>query len=189
MLVMATGNAKKWEEARNILGHLYQVQRMSDLHIKETWTEDADSFTGNALIKARAVFEAVGKPVIADDSGLLVDALDGAPGVFSARYAGEHATDAQNVQRLLREMQGQENRNAHFATAIAYIDEGREYIFEGRVDGHITNEPRGNNGFGYDPVFVSDGYENTFAELPAETKNAISHRRRAFDRLLVFLSR
>ncbi|MCB0758285.1 MAG: RdgB/HAM1 family non-canonical purine NTP pyrophosphatase, partial [Flavobacteriales bacterium] len=150
--------------------------------------ETGDTFTANALQKARFAFEHTGLSCIADDSGLEVTALNGAPGVHSARYAGEPKDDVANMVKLLRELKGVEDRRARFRTVIALIDGSGEHVFEGEVRGTITTEPRGTNGFGYDPVFLPEMSDLTFAELDAKMKNAISHRGQAVWKLARFLA-
>ena len=151
--------------------------------------ETAETLEGNALIKARWVKERYGYDCFADDTGLMVDALDGAPGVYSARYAGPGHDSVANMKLLLERMAGKDNRNAHFSTVIALVMDGEEHIFEGRVDGTIAREPSGCGGFGYDPVFVPENSGLTFSEMTAEEKNAISHRGRATRKLMEFLAR
>jgi XTP/dITP diphosphohydrolase len=184
-LIIATHNPHKREELQSILRSDLQnnieILTLDDIHppigeIEETGLTLED----NALIKALAVHEKVFIPTIADDTGLEVDALDGAPGVFSARYSGENATYDSNVTKLLAEMQGKPDRRAKFSTVIAFIDENNEqHFFRGEVDGEIAIAPRGTNGFGYDPLFVPENGEKTFAEMTSDEKNNISHRSRA----------
>jgi XTP/dITP diphosphohydrolase len=166
----------------------YRILSLDDIGFYGEIEETAPDLEGNALIKARLIHEKTGSGCFADDTGLEVDFLEGRPGVHSARYAGEYATYADNVNKLLGEMDGAENRNARFRTVIALILDGREYLFEGRVDGTILTAPRGDSGFGYDPVFVPDGYTRTFAEMTSVEKNSISHRGMAIERLLRFLA-
>lgn len=149
--------------------------------------EDQPDLKGNALKKARYWFNETGIPSLADDTGLEVDALNGAPGVYSARYAGENVTYEENVDKLLREMEGKSYRKARFRTVIAFVEGGNEYVFEGVCEGEIIREQKGEKGFGYDPVFQPEGYDQTFAELSAEEKNRISHRGLAFQKFLTYL--
>ena len=183
-LTLATRNPKKIEEIRSILGHQFEVTGMdaifasSDLEL----IEDCQTFAGNAILKAVSVAKATQQLALADDSGLVVDALDGAPGVHSARYAGENATDEVRNQKLLHALKDipYSQRTARFQCAIAMADkEGKIEVVEGVCQGEIAHQPKGDQGFGYDPVFVPDGYQQTFAQLGATVKNRISHRRRA----------
>ena len=186
-IIIATGNAGKVREFKRMLEPLgYRVFSQKEKGIILDVEETGSTFAENALLKARAVWEAAGVPVIADDSGLCVDALDGRPGVYSARYAGEGASDAQRVRKLLAELEGAENRSGRFVCAIAYIDSvGEQHIFEETCEGIIADEPRGEDGFGYDPIFLAG--EKTFAEMTPEEKDAISHRGKADRRLEAFL--
>lgn len=180
-IIAATGNAGKVREIKAILGDLgieviSQKEAGIDIDVEETGT----TFKENAFLKAKAVFELSGLPAIADDSGLCVDALNGAPGVYSARYAGEDATDADKIAKLLSELENEENRSAHFTSAVAFvISETEEYSAEGHVFGSILNAPEGEGGFGYDPVFYSDDLQKSFGTATAEEKNTVSHRYRA----------
>ena len=158
-----------------------------DLNFKEEIAETAATIEGNALLKATAIAQTCSTNCFADDSGLLVDALNGAPGVYSARYAGDQKNDSDNIDKLLNALKGNENRKAHFKTVMALVLDGKEYMFEGMIHGVITEERKGTNGFGYDPVFMPDGYSKTFAEMSLEEKNSISHRKIALKKLLEFL--
>ncbi len=181
-IAIATGNKHKIEEIAAILKPLgYTVISADELGgLPDDIAENADTFRENALIKARACAKHWNKTVLADDSGLVVDALDGLPGVHSARYAGEGGNDGRNLDKLLRNMEGVENRAARFVTVIAIVTpDGKESTAEGTVEGRIIHEKRGTGGFGYDPSFVPDGETLTFAELPAEAKNSMSHRANA----------
>lgn len=186
-LVFASNNKHKLEEARAILGDKFEVVSLEEIGCHDEIPETADTLEGNALIKARWVKDRYGFDCFADDTGLMVEALDGGPGVYSARYAGEHCSFADNVNKMLREMEGKENRKAYFATVIALILNGKTEIFEGRVDGYIATEPSGNGGFGYDPIFIAEETGRSFAEMTADEKNAISHRGRAMRRLVEYL--
>lgn len=186
-LVFATNNKHKLEEARAILAGRFEVVSLAEIGCHDDIPETADTLDGNALIKARWVKERYGYDCFADDTGLMVEALGGAPGVYSARYAGEHCTFADNVNKMLREMQGAENRKAYFATVVALILNGETHTFEGRVDGLIATEPHGDGGFGYDPIFIAEETGRSFAEMSAAEKNAISHRGRAMRKLADFL--
>jgi XTP/dITP diphosphohydrolase len=158
-----------------------------DLNDYEEIEETADTIEGNALLKAKTIAQKFDTNCFADDSGLLVDALNGAPGVYSARYAGEQKNDGDNIQKLLAELKGNNNRKAHFKTIMALVLDGKGYLFEGLIYGTITEDLRGTNGFGYDPVFMPDGSSKTFAEMSFEEKNHISHRKIALKKLLEFL--
>ena len=186
-LVFATNNQHKLEEARAILGDKFEVVSLSVIGCHDDIPETADTLEGNALIKARWIKERYGFDCFADDTGLMVEALDGAPGVYSARYAGEHCSFVDNVNKMLREMAGKENRKAYFATVVALILNGETYMFEGKVDGKISVEPLGESGFGYDPIFIAEETGRSFAEMSPEEKNAISHRGRAMRKLEDFL--
>ncbi|MBF1076065.1 MAG: non-canonical purine NTP diphosphatase [Prevotellaceae bacterium] len=187
-LVIATNNAHKLEEITAVVGDKFEIVSLADIDCHEDIPETADTLEGNALLKARFVHERYGLDVFADDTGLEVDALGGQPGVHTARYAYPDRNDNEaNVDKLLRELQDATNRKAHFRTVIALIIGGEEYLFEGRVDGHITETRRGTEGFGYDPVFSPEDTGKTFAELGVEVKNRLSHRARAVQKLCAFL--
>lgn len=186
-LVVATNNAHKLEEIAAILGDEMELFSLKDINCHADIPETADTLEGNARQKAMYIYENYGMDCFADDTGLEVDALNGAPGVFSARYAGNGHDSEANMQKLLKELKGKENRKAQFRTAICLIMEGKEYLFEGIVKGAIIEEKRGGAGFGYDPIFVPEGYDQTFAELGNDIKNTISHRARAVEKLCKFL--
>ena len=186
-LVVATNNAHKLEEIAAILSDEMELLSLKDINCHADIPETADTLEGNARQKAMYIYENYGMDCFADDTGLEVDALNGAPGVFSARYAGDGHDSEANMQKLLKELKGNENRKAQFRTAICLIMEGKEYLFEGIVKGEIIEEKRGGAGFGYDPIFVPEGYEQTFAELGNDIKNTISHRARAVEKLCKFL--
>ncbi len=186
-IIFASHNDHKTIEARHIVGPTWQLKNLHDLGQTEEIPETSDTLKGNALQKAQYVFDKYHTDCFADDTGLEIEALDGRPGVYSARFAGEHCTYADNVNKVLREMAGMTNRKACFKTVIALILKGEVYYFEGRIDGIITEEPHGEGGFGYDPIFRPDGYDKTFAELSAEVKNQISHRGLAMAKLKAFL--
>lgn len=186
-IIFATNNAHKLAEVQAVLGDSFRLVTLAECGIAEEIPEDAPTLEGNALQKARYVHERTGADCFADDTGLEVDALDGAPGVHSARYATDGHDFAANNRLLLRNLAGAADRSAHFRTVIALILDGREYLFEGRVEGRITESEAGCGGFGYDPLFVPDGFDKSFAEMNAEEKNAISHRGRAVRRLVEFL--
>ena len=187
-IVFATNNAHKLNEVRAILGENIEVQSLKDINCYDDIPETADTLEGNALLKARYIYERYGVDCFADDTGLEVEALNGAPGVYSARYADENGHNSEaNMQKLLKELDGVENRKAQFRTAIIVIVNGKEHLFEGIVKGNIIEEKRGGAGFGYDPIFVPEGYDQTFAELGNDVKNTISHRARAVEKLCAFL--
>lgn len=186
-LYFATNNIHKLKEVQEVVGDSFQIESMRSLGINEDIPEDQQTLEGNALQKARFLYDRTGESCFADDTGLEVDALNGAPGVYSARYAGEAKNSLDNMALLLKNMSGIQNRKARFRTVIALILDGKEYLFEGIVNGTIAEEPRGTAGFGYDPLFVPDGYSTTFAEMDSEAKNAISHRGRAVEKLAAFL--
>ena len=186
-LILATHNNHKAREFQDILPQ-YSVKTLADLGHDEEIEETATDLEGNSLLKAKTIFKRYGYVVISDDSGLEVNALNGAPGVYSARYAGEPRNDQQNTEKLLYKLQGASNRKAQFRTVITLMSPGNSFQFEGIVSGTIAESPRGEAGFGYDPVFVPKGYQQTFAELPADLKNKISHRANAIEKLLHFLN-
>lgn len=185
-LLVATHNEHKKEEIQQILGNDFTVKSLTDYDIHEEIIEDGDSFNANALIKAKYCFEKTGIPSLGDDSGLAVESLDGRPGIFSARYAGDHDF-AKNIEKVLSEMEGEDNRKAYFITVLCYYDENGAKYFEGKVHGNLLTENKGHKGFGYDPVFVPEGYDKTFAEMNPGDKNKISHRKQALDLFLDFL--
>jgi XTP/dITP diphosphohydrolase len=187
-LVFATNNKHKIREISDLLDGRFEIIGLADIGITEDIPEDADNLADNALFKARYVHDRTGLNVFADDTGLEVDALDGAPGVYSARYAGVNKDPADNIIKLLYELEGVEDRKARFRTVIALIYDNSEYLFEGKVEGVIIQKRRGTGGFGYDPVFMAEGYDLTFAEIPLSEKNKISHRARAMKKLLAFLA-
>lgn len=186
-LVFATNNRHKLEEVKNVVGENFEIISLKDIGCSEDIEETGITLEENALIKARYIKVKYGYDCFGDDTGLEVEVLDNAPGVYSARYAGDNHDSEANKAKLLREMDGKKNRNARFRTVIALILNGKEYLFEGNINGLIIEEERGNSGFGYDPVFVPDGYQQTFAELGDDIKNTISHRALATNRLCEFL--
>jgi XTP/dITP diphosphohydrolase len=186
-IVFATNNPHKLKEARNVLEKFgISVISLEDVGIETSIPEDFDTLEENALQKARFIYEKTGKNAMSDDTGLEVNALNGAPGVYSARYAGEHCDASENIKKLLKEMKGISDRTARFRTIIALIWNEKEYLFEGVANGSITLEPTGEKGFGYDPVFIPEGYSKTFAEMTMEEKNTISHRGKALNQLIKF---
>lgn len=186
-LVFATNNKHKLQEVRDIVGDRVEVLSLSDIDCNDDIPETADTLQGNALIKARYIYEKYGVDCFADDTGLEVEALDGAPGVYSARYAGEECDSEANMNKLLNNLTDKNNRNAQFRTVIALIINGEERLFNGIVKGVIATEKMGTSGFGYDPIFIPEGFSESFAQMDASMKNSISHRYRATEELSKFL--
>ncbi len=178
-LIVASSNKGKIKEIRELIGDKFDVVSMKDAGITVDVEENGITFEENALIKAKAIFALCHEPVISDDSGLIVDALGGEPGVYSARYAGEGHDDSANNAKLLKNLEGVSDRSARFCSAVVYYDSNRTETAKGFVEGKIADAPRGNNGFGYDPLFISDELGKTFGEATDEEKNTISHRARA----------
>jgi len=187
-LIFASHNAHKAEEIRQLLPLTLKLYTLSDINYKDEIPETGSTLEENARIKAQTIFNKVKRPVFADDTGLEVEALGGAPGVYSARFAGEEGNAVANMKKLLKEMEGIENRKAKFRCCIVLIINNTEYVFNGIVRGTIALSPKGNNGFGYDPVFIPEGDIHTFAELPLCVKNTISHRTLAIKQMVNFLS-
>lgn len=187
-LVFATNNKHKLEEVRAILPPTVELVSLADIHCQDDIPETADTLEGNALQKAHYIKEHYGLDCFADDTGLEVEALGNAPGVYSARYAGPEHDARANMEKLIRELAGKENRQARFRTVIALLLDGKEYCFEGIINGSIIDEKRGGAGFGYDPIFIPAGYDQTFAEMGNDLKNTISHRALAVRELADFLS-
>lgn len=188
-LVFATNNKHKLDEVRKITSHHpVEIVSLAEINCFDDIPETADTLEGNALQKARYIQEKFGLNCFADDTGLEVEALNNAPGVYSARYAGPGHDSEANMKKLLHEMEGMENRKARFRTVIALVWNGKTYTFDGIVNGTITTAKRGENGFGYDPIFIPEGYEQTFAELGNDIKNQISHRAKAVEKLDEFLT-
>ena len=186
-LVFATNNEHKLKEVREITGNSFCILSLKDIGCFDDIPETADTLDGNALLKAKYVKQKYGLDCFADDTGLEIKALNNAPGVYSARYAGEAKDSKANIRKALLELQNKTDRSACFRTVIALILGDEEYLFEGIVEGLIIDEERGETGFGYDPVFVPQGYTETFAELGAEVKNTISHRAEAVKKLKQFI--
>jgi len=187
-LVFATNNQHKLEEVKSILGDSFQLMSMQDIGFNDDVEETESTFEGNAYLKAKAIFDQFKLPCFSDDSGLEVEILNNAPGVYSARYAGEHGNHDKNMDKLLTELLLKENRNARFRTVICYIDgNGLTSYFNGIITGQIANERHGEKGFGYDPIFKPDGFNITFAEMDAAEKNIISHRAIAVKELFNYL--
>lgn len=187
-LVFATNNLHKLEEVQEVVGSSFEIISLKDIGCFDDIAETGDTLEVNALIKARYIKEKYGYDCFGDDTGLEVEVLNGAPGVYSARYAGDGHDSKANIKKLLTEMQGTDNRKARFRTVIALIIDNKEYLFEGEVKGQIITEEKGTAGFGYDPVFIPDGYSQTFAELGNDIKNEISHRALATKALCNFLN-
>ena len=186
-LVFATNNRHKLDEVRAIVGNNIDILSLNDIDCHDDIPETADTLQGNALIKARYIYEKYGMDCFADDTGLEVDALGGEPGVYSARYAGDDCNSEANMLKLLQNLTGKNDRKAQFRTVIALIINGEEKLFNGIVKGTITEEKMGNSGFGYDPIFIPEGYSESFAQMSSEMKNSISHRYRATEQLSIFL--
>ena len=186
-LVIATNNQHKVEEIRRALGNKIKLISLKDLGCREEIPEDGTTLKENAYQKAKYVWDKYNKDCFADDTGLMVEALDGAPGVYSARYAGEHCSFDENIDLLLENMEGKTNRNAYFATVICLIQDGEPVYFEGKCEGCILTERYGRGGFGYDPIFMPKGYGESFAEISMEEKNKISHRGKATEKLIKHL--
>lgn len=188
-LCFATNNQHKLEEVRAALGSDFRLLSLAEIGCQVELPETGSTLEENALQKAQFVFDHFNIPCFADDTGLEVRALLGAPGVDSAHYAGPQRSAIHNINLLLKNMEGKPNREAQFKTIMAWVEPHYHTLFEGVVSGNILSAPRGNGGFGYDPVFVPDGFDKTFAEMVMEEKNSISHRARALEKLLVFLKR
>lgn len=186
-LVFATNNAHKLEEMTAILGDRVELLSLRDIHCEADIPETANTLEGNARMKAEYIRNHFGLDCFADDTGLEVEALGGEPGVYSARYAGEGHDSEANMRKLLDKLQSVDNRRARFRTAICLLIDGEEHLFEGIVEGEIIRERRGGEGFGYDPIFIPEGYSETFAEMGNEVKNTISHRARAAEKLCQWL--
>jgi len=186
-LVFASNNQHKVREINSILDNNITLLSLSDINMIEDIPEDEPLIEGNALFKARYIHNATGLNVFADDTGLEIEALNGLPGVHSARFAGESKDSSANIGKVLSLLSGKENRKARFRTVIALIFEKKEYLFEGIVSGTLINDKRGDEGFGYDPIFIPEGKIQTFAEMSLSEKNKISHRARAFEKLKEFL--
>ena len=187
-IIFATNNKHKLEEVQQILANNFEVLGLKEIGFEGDILETGKTLEENASIKSKFVFEKFGMNCFSDDTGLEIEALEGGPGVYSARYAGEEANAEKNIAKVLNELRGKQNRKARFRTVVSLILDGKEHFFEGIVNGQIIDEKRGGDGFGYDPVFMPDGYELTFAEMPAEQKNKISHRSRAINKLARFLN-
>ena len=187
-LIFVTHNAHKSEEVKAIVGNNFNVKNLSDINMFDEIPETGSTFKENALQKAQYLYDKLKCNCFADDSGLSVDALNGEPGVLSARYAGEPSNSQRNTEKLLNVLKDETNRKAQFIIVIAVILDGKTYFFEGIIHGTITKSPQGEGGFGYDPIFIPDGYDKTFAELPADVKNKISHRAIAMEKFKQFIN-
>ena len=187
-IVFATNNKHKLEEIRDLLKNKFEVVSLKEIGFNEDIPETGKTLKENASIKSNYIHDRYNINCFADDTGLEVDALNGEPGVYSARYAGEGCSYDDNVNKLLENIKGVSNRKARFKTVISLIYDDKEYFFEGQVEGIITEEKHGKGGFGYDPIFLPDGYDKTFAEMPLELKNKISHRALATEKLVEFLN-
>lgn len=186
-IVFATNNKNKLHEIQHLLKDVVDILSLSDIGFDEDIAETESTLEGNALLKAHAIYDKFGYNVFSDDTGLEIDALNGEPGVYSARYAGEDGNAEANMIKVLKGLQGEKVRDAKFRTAIALILNGEEFLFEGQVKGYILEEKQGEQGFGYDPIFQPIGYKESFAELPLSIKNKISHRGLAVQKLVAFL--
>ena len=187
-LIFASNNKHKLEEIRTLVGKKYTIISLSDMGCNDEIPEEQTDLLGNALQKTRCIYKKYQKNCFADDTGLEIEALGGRPGVYSARYAGVQCSFEDNMNKVLEEMIDVSNRKACFRTIIALIWEGKEYIFEGKVDGLILSEKHGEEGFGYDPIFQPEGFLESFAQMEIGKKNAISHRGRALTKLIDFLN-
>lgn len=185
-LVLASANKKKIKELNELLEGI-TVSSLNDIGFDKEIEEPYFTFRENAHTKAQTIFDFCGKNVLADDSGISVPTLNNQPGVLSARYAGNHASDEQNLEKLLADMHEKEHRQAFYTAVLCLIWDGVPHYFEGTCHGTLTDKPRGTNGFGYDPIFIPNGYSETFAELPAEVKQKISHRAQAMQQLIAFI--
>ncbi|KAA3436503.1 non-canonical purine NTP diphosphatase [Rufibacter hautae] len=187
-ICFASNNAHKLKEIQQLLGPPFELVSLEALGCTQELAEDQDTLEGNALQKASFVWEQYQVICFADDTGLEVEALNNEPGVYSARYAGPERDNQANMQKVLENLKGQANRKARFRTSIAlFLEEGEQHLFNGIVEGHIMEEPRGEQGFGYDPIFVPEGHDRTFAQMDSQEKNQISHRGRAVQQLVSFL--
>jgi XTP/dITP diphosphohydrolase len=187
IIVFATNNVHKLSEVTDMLGNSFDVKSLKDIDCFDVLPEEQQTLEGNALQKARYVYDLYHVNCFADDTGLEVEALDGEPGVYSARYAGEACIAANNMDKLLEKLKGITNRKARFRTVIALILDGKEYLFEGVVNGTILTARRGEEGFGYDPIFQPEGYSQSFGEMESMVKNSISHRALAVSNLVAYL--
>jgi XTP/dITP diphosphohydrolase len=188
-LIFATNNQNKVQEVRAVLGELFNIITLKEAGIDIDIPEPHNTLEANATEKSKTIFNITKQNCFSEDTGLEVEALNGEPGVKSARYAGEDRSFDDNIEKLLNKLQSFENRSARFRTVISLILDGKEYFFEGICPGKIISERKGTNGFGYDPVFIPDGSDNTFAEMDMEGKNKFSHRKKAMEKLISFLTK
>lgn len=186
-IIFATNNNHKAKEVQQMMGDTTSIMTLKEEGIDIEVEEDGVTLEENAFKKAHEIYEICKTPVLADDTGLEVEALNGAPGVNSARYSGEPANDRNNLHKLMTKMADETNKTARFRTVICYIENGKPHYFEGIVNGQIIKKPRGLRGFGYDPIFIPDGYNQTFAEMDLNLKNTISHRGKAFNQFIDFI--
>ena len=187
-LIFATSNQNKVLEIQKILPKKFNIKSLKDLNYFEDVPENETTIEGNAIFKAKYIYEKFNINVFADDTGLEVEALNGEPGVHSARYAGKTRNSEKNIKKLLKNLKNIKNRNARFKTVIALIIDNKLHIFSGIIEGYILDSPKGNNGFGYDPIFCPNGFDKSFAELTLKEKNLISHRSLAMKKLIDFIS-
>ena len=188
-LIFATSNANKVSEVNKLLPENIQVHSLKDIGFTDELPETQDTIEGNAIQKAETLYKLTGKDCFAEDTGLIVPALNGEPGVYSARYAGPQKNDQDNMNLLLKNLQDHSDRSAYFKTVIALFIDGKHYTFEGRAEGRIIESPRGDQGFGYDPIFLPNGYNTTFAEMNMSEKGSISHRAKALQLLIEHLAK
>lgn len=188
-LIFATSNANKVSEVNKLLPENIQVHSLKDIGFTDELPETQDTIEGNAIQKAETLYKLTGKDCFAEDTGLIVPALNGEPGVYSARYAGPQKNDQDNMNLLLKNLQDHSDRSAYFKTVIALFIDGKHYTFEGRAEGRIIESPRGGQGFGYDPIFLPNGYNTTFAEMNMSEKGSISHRAKALQLLIEHLAK
>jgi XTP/dITP diphosphohydrolase len=188
-LLFATNNEHKLREIKEIAGKNYLILGLKDVGITTEIPETQETLEGNASQKARFIYDQAGMDCFADDTGLEIEALEGRPGVYSARYAGDGCSFDDNIDKILKELEGVENRNVCFRCVVALILDGKEHLFEGRIPGKILKERQGEGGFGYDPVFLPEGYDQTFAEMQPDQKNKISHRGLAVKKLFNFMKK
>lgn len=187
VLIFATHNSGKADEIRLMLGDAFVLHTLKSLNIHMQVAETGKTLHANAALKSNTISAHTNLPCFADDTGLFVDALNGNPGIYAARYAGASATDQDNIKLLLNNLSGFSNRTAYFKTVICFTDAQGDHFFEGEMHGQIATQPTGENGFGYDPIFIPEGHTQTLAQLSAQQKNAISHRAKAFEKFINFL--